>query len=138
LGELSGHVLSHYQLGELLGKNSHKAVFQALDRKTNETVVLKVLSPSFPAAPEESQRFIEGMRKVLHLHHPSLVGLRGAGRTGPYTWIAREHVAGDSLTRVLEKIAAGESKGQWQSGLRLAKQRGSLLEHVRERHVRKA
>jgi serine/threonine protein kinase len=135
LDELTGHVLGHYQLGNLLGKSGHTAVFLARDCKTNEETAVKVLSPLFPAGQDESRLFVETLRQAVPLQHESLVALRGAGRTGPYTWIAREYVPGESLADLLERIAAGSAKPKWQSALRLARQIGSVLDYLHQRRV---
>lgn len=135
LGELLGHTLGQYQLNELLAQASHKAVFLATAQKTGETVVVKVLSPRFPGRPEELQRFSETMRKALHLTHESLVQWRGVGKTGPYVWMVREYVPGESLASILAKLAAGKKKLNWQSGLRLARQIGQALDFLHEHHL---
>jgi serine/threonine protein kinase len=136
LSELAGHVLSHYQLDELLNQNNSAAVFQARHRKTGQPVVLKVLSPRFPANADEMRRFIEVMRRALALRHENLVSLCGVGRTGPYTWIAREHVPGESLADVLERIVREKKKPKWQSAVRLARQLGSALAYAHENRLR--
>src|SRR5262249_17837219 len=127
--------LAHYQLDELLGQGSHKAVFQATDQKTEEAVIVKVLSPRFPARQEELQRFCDVMRRALPLQHESLVQLRGVGKTGAYTWMAREFVPGQSLAGILEKLADGSKKLKWQSGVRLARQIGTALDFLHTRQI---
>jgi pSer/pThr/pTyr-binding forkhead associated (FHA) protein len=135
LSELAGRQLGRYQLKEVLSKNGHAVDFLAIDQKSQETLALKVLDPQFPAGPEEMLQFIEVMRKALHLQHDSLAGLRGVGKTGPYTWIAREHVPGESLASVLERIVSEKKKPKWQSGLRLAVQIGGALDYLHRLHV---
>jgi len=135
LGELVGHLLAHYQLDDLLGQGTHKAVFLATDQKSEEQVVVKVVSPRFPARQEELQRFCDVMRRALPLQHESLVLLRGVGKTGPYTWMAREYVPGQSLASILEKLADGSKKLKWQSGVRLARQIGTALEFLHKRQI---
>ncbi len=135
LGELVGHVLGRYQLREVLARDGYRAVFLAIDRKTQETVAVKVLSPRFPARQEEAQRFIEVMRRALPIGHEALVPIRGVGKSGPYTWIARDHVPGESLAGIIERIAEGKTKAKWQSGLRLARQLAGVLKHLHQHHV---
>ena len=50
------------------------------------------------------QRFIRAMKTMLPLRHPNLVTLYGAGKTGPYCWIAMEYVEGESLTQVISRL----------------------------------
>src|SRR5207248_2762094 len=77
IGQLQGKTLGHYALGDLLALNACRAVYVAQDRKTNQTVVLRVLATDFPASPEELQRFATVMKQVLPLRHDHLVGLLG-------------------------------------------------------------
>src|SRR5262245_11411514 len=131
LHELEGHTLGHYELEEVLGRSPFKAVFRARDSRSDQTVTLKVLSPEFPAGQDELQNFIPAMRKALHLRHDNLVTLVGVGRTLPYTWVVREHVPGESLATVLERMAAsGGGKPKWRHALRLALEIGAALDYV--------
>src|SRR5262245_36678980 len=65
LGELAGRTLAHYKIGAEIAPGHSGAVFRARDLKTDEAVALKVLSPVFPADPEEMQRFIRAMKAWL-------------------------------------------------------------------------
>jgi hypothetical protein len=135
LPELVGHVLGRYQLDKVLSHDRHRTVFLACDRKTEQQVVLKVLSPHFPARPEELQHFGEVMRKALALRHEALVTLHAVARTGPYTWLAREHVPGESLASVLQRIAGKPTKVKWQSGLLLLVQMVGVLDYLHGHHL---
>src|SRR5262249_37239577 len=105
LAQLSGQTFGHYKLGPVLGRGRCGVVFQAEDAKTGQTVALKVFSPQFPQGNQELQRFAGVMKGILPLRHPNLVALYGAGKTGTYTWIAREYVEGESLTQVIRRSA---------------------------------
>src|SRR5262249_36651587 len=41
------------------------------------------------------------------LQNPHLLTLHGAGMSGPYCWIAREYVEGESLGRLIQRLSAG-------------------------------
>jgi serine/threonine-protein kinase len=116
LGELSGETLGHYVLGLPLGRGHHGVVFHAADQKTNQAVALKVLSAEFPADADEMRRFAQSVKRMLPLRHPHLVGVHGAGKTGPYCWIALEAVEGDSLAEVIARAG----KPSWKQALRVA------------------
>ena len=104
LAELVGNTLSHFEVQKLIGKGQMGLVFQAQDIRIEQDVALKVLCPEFSRIEEEMQRFVRAMRTMMPLKHPNLVALRGAGRTGPYAWVAMELVAGESLTQVIRRI----------------------------------
>ncbi|MFO0966360.1 MAG: FHA domain-containing serine/threonine-protein kinase [Gemmataceae bacterium] len=136
IGRLQGKILGHYEIGETLAANACRAVYVAEDKKSNQTIVLRVFATDFPANPQELQRFAAVMKQVLPLRHDYLVSLLGVGKNGPFTWIAREHVVGESLADVLKRqAAAGKTRPKWQRGLRLAMEMGFVLEYLhRQRH----
>lgn len=136
LGHLQGQRLSHYEVGQLLAHNEFRSVYVAQDTKNHQTVVLKVLAPQFPSSDKELQHFAGVMRKALPLRYERLVTLLGVGRSGPFTWVAREHVAGESLTDVLQRMAmAGRTRPKWQRALQLAVEGGRALAYLHQQHL---
>jgi serine/threonine protein kinase len=103
LGELSGKTLSHYQVGRQIARGQSGLIFQATDFKDDRTVALKVLWPG-GSNNTDMRRFVRTARTLVPLKHPNLVAFRGAGKTGPYCWLAMELVEGDSLEQVIERI----------------------------------
>jgi hypothetical protein len=134
LAELTGHTLSHFRVGTVLGLGHFGVSFRAYDLLKGQDVALKVLSPVFPAGDQEMQHFARSLKLVLPLHHPSLVALRGAGRTGPYVWIAEELVEGESVAAVLRRLAGGK-KPKWRPALRVAVHVGRALEAAHRQHL---
>jgi hypothetical protein len=135
LAGLSGQTFGHYKLGEVLGRGRCGVVFRAEDAKTGQAVALKVFSPQFPQGNEELQRFAAGMKGILPLRHRNLVGLLGAGKTGTYTWVAREYVEGESAARVIRRQAR-KGKFDEQRACRVAMQVGQALDFARQHRLR--
>jgi serine/threonine protein kinase len=129
LGELTGHLLGHFEVGSLLGTGFAGAVFRANDKKSGQVVALKVLSPQFPANDHEMQVFIKVIKAALPLRHPHLITLLGAGKAGPYCWIAREYIEGESLDQVIQRISTG-GKLNWKHALRLGIHVGRALDCI--------
>jgi hypothetical protein len=119
LAELSGRALGHYQIGEVLGKGELSFVFRATDSKDNRSVALKVMHPNFSRDEDEMQRFVRAMKTMLPLRHLNLVALYGAGKTGPYCWIAMELVEGENLTQVIQRIGVAGML-DWKYAFRVA------------------
>jgi serine/threonine protein kinase len=119
LEALSGQTLSHYEVGPIIGRGSTSIVFQANDSKDNRPVALKVLLPEFSEDEEEVQRFIRAMKTMLPLRHPNLVTLYGAGRTGPYCWVAMEYIAGENMREVIGRIGIAGML-DWRYGYKVA------------------
>lgn len=130
LAELSGQTLAYFKLGEVLGQGGCSIVFKAADAKNKQTVTLKVLAPEFPANEAEMQRFVKVMKTAGPLRHAHLVSLYNIGKTGQYTWIAREYVEGPSLSRIIEQIAEGEKQVDWVRALRVAVHIARALKYI--------
>jgi serine/threonine-protein kinase len=128
--ELEDQVLGHFKIGALLGRGHSSLVFRALDQKNNQSVALKVLSPDFPKTDAELQRFVRAMKVLPQLAHTNLPVLYGAGRTGAYCWIAREHVEGESVARQVQRLKEGAAKFDWTRACRVAVHLGNVLDFL--------
>lgn len=134
LAELSGRTLGHYQIGTMIGKGQSAMVFQATDTKDNKTVALKVMQPAFSRDEEEMQRFVRAMKTMLPLRHPNLIALYGAGKTGPYCWVAMERVEGENLTQVIQRIGVAGML-DWKYAFRVAVHIARALEYAHGQNI---
>jgi pSer/pThr/pTyr-binding forkhead associated (FHA) protein len=132
--KLEGQILGHFHLGTLLGRGHSGLVFRALDHKSNQVAALKVLSPDFPTSDAELQGFVRALKVCAPLHHAHLVSLYGAGRTGTHCWIAREHVEGESLAALIQRLHSDNKLG-WKRACRVAVHLGKALEFLHEHQV---
>jgi pSer/pThr/pTyr-binding forkhead associated (FHA) protein len=135
LSGLSGQTFGHYKLGDVLGRGRCGVVFRAEDARNGQAVALKVFSPQFPQGNEELQRFAAGMKSLLPLRHKNLAALIGAGKTGTYTWVAREYVEGESAAQIIKRQAKKEKYDE-QRACRVAVQVGRALEFARQQRLR--
>jgi Protein kinase domain/Inner membrane component of T3SS, cytoplasmic domain len=134
LGELAETFLAHFAVGPVLAKGKSGVVFRAVDIKADRVVALKVLRPEFTRNDTEIQRFIRSMKTMMPLRHPNLVALYGAGKKGPYCWIAMEYVEGESLTEVIRRIGIAGML-DWRHAFRMAVHIGRALAFAHRRHV---
>jgi hypothetical protein len=132
--QLENQVLGPYRIGALLGRGQTSLVFRAEGINNHLAVALKVLSPEFPAGDEQMQRFVRTLKVVAPFRHAHLVSLYGAGKSGPYCWIAREFVDGESLARQLPRLKTEEKLG-WKRACRVAIHLGKALELLHENRV---
>lgn len=135
LGQLSGQTFGHYRLGPVLGRGRCGVVFRADDLKTGQALALKVFSPQFPHGDQELQRFARVLKGMLPLRHPNLVALYAAGKTGAYTWVAREYVEGESLAEVIRRLARTRRFDE-RRACRVAVHVGRALDFARQHHFR--
>jgi len=118
LQELAGQKLANFQVGTLLARGENGLVFRAQSLKDNQPVALKVFWPEFAQDEEDVQRFIRAMKTLMPLKHPHLVTVRGAGKSGPYCWIATDLIEGDSLAQIMVRFGKGNAMS-WQLPLRV-------------------
>jgi serine/threonine-protein kinase len=119
LAELAGKTLAHYHVHSVLAKGRTGIIFKATDTRDGQLIALKVMLPEFSTQEDEMERFIRGMRLALTLHHPNLIAVLGAGKTGLHCWIAMEYVEGESLTQVIRRIGTANML-DWRHALRVA------------------
>jgi serine/threonine protein kinase len=134
LAELTGQMLSHFEIGSALARGQSGVVFRAHDTKGNRTVALKVLRPEVARNDAEVRRFIRGMKTAMNLRHPNLVALHGAGKTAGYCWVAMEYVEGESLTQVIQRIGVAGML-DWRHALRVAIHVGLALDYAHRKQI---
>jgi serine/threonine protein kinase len=131
---VTGQTVSHYEIGELVAKGQTGSVHKGRDTNDGKTVAIKVLAPEYIGDEEAMQRFIRAMKTVIALHHPNLVALYGAGKTGRICWCAMEYVEGESLTKVIQRIGT-VGMLDWRYALTVAVQVARALEAAHEQHI---
>jgi serine/threonine protein kinase len=129
LTSLVGRTISHYTVESVIARGSSGVVFQARDTDNNQTVALKVLNPEFSRNEEEMQRFVRAMKTMLPIRHPNLVAIYGAGKAGPYCWVAMQHVEGEALTQVIQRIGVAGML-DWKYAYRVAVHVARALEYA--------
>jgi serine/threonine protein kinase len=132
--ELAGTKLSHFEVGPVIARGRSGVVFQARDTNDDREVAFKVLYPEYSKNDDEMQRFVRAMKTVLPLRHPNLVSLYGAGKTGPYCWIAMEFVEGESLTQIIHRIGTAGML-DWRHALRVAIHVARALDFAHEHAI---
>jgi serine/threonine protein kinase len=132
LERLVGQRLADYQVESVIAHGLSGIVFKANDLTQNQrTIALKVLLPEISKDEEEMQRFVRAMKTMIPVRHPHLIAIHGAGKTGPYCWIAMELFEGQSLTEVIQSVGKGGTF-DWKDAYRVAVQIGRALEYAHE------
>lgn len=125
--------VSHFEIGEPLGRGGMGEVYRAVDRKLRRTVAVKFLASDRSREPEAHSRLLREARAAAALNHPNICTVYEVGqvqsgetvrlRTGepvpPGTpFIAMELIEG----RTLREREAGSSKPDLKEVVRLAAQ----------------
>ena len=104
LADLVGKTFAHFQVGPLLAAGNTGAIFRGTDTtKPGRKVAFQVLRPEL-CQGEDKDGFIRAMSVVRGLRHPALVRVYGAGKNGPYFWIAMKYIDGESLAGRLQRM----------------------------------
>jgi serine/threonine protein kinase len=101
--DLTGRMLSHYDVLEKIGAGGMGVVYKARDTHLDRFVALKVLPPDRLADAGRRRRFVQEARAASALAHPNIVTIYDVDTAEDVTFIAMELVRGrvlDSLIRV--------------------------------------
>ena len=132
--ELTGTRLSHYLIGDVAAKGQTGIVFMARDVKDDAERALKVMYPLAAGSSRELRRFVRSVKTMLPLRHPNLLTLHGAGKSGPYCFVAMDFVAGESLTQIIQRIGVAGML-DWKIAFRVAVHIARALEYAHGQQI---
>jgi serine/threonine protein kinase len=89
-----------YRIVGKLGAGGTSAVFLAESRKVGRRVALKIARSRDPKA---LAAFVREAELLVSFDHPNLVKGLDQGRCGPLTYVAMEHLDGESVQDILER-----------------------------------
>jgi eukaryotic-like serine/threonine-protein kinase len=125
---LTGKIVSHYSVLELLGSGGMGVVYRALDRNLGRHVALKFISHNFEDDPIALRQFEREARTASQLNHPNICTVYAVQkwRGGPF--IAMELLTGETIR---QRLAAGpfDAPTVVDIGLQLASALGTAHEH---------
>ncbi|WP_428264901.1 protein kinase domain-containing protein [Haliangium sp.] len=81
-----------FELGERLGGRQTGEVYEAIDRDSGATCVVKVVDPEVFPKPLLMQRSERELRKLMRLDTPGVARVLGCGRRDERLWVACEKV----------------------------------------------
>ena len=116
---LVGRKIADYEIEAKLATGSSGVVFRARDTKHHRTVALKILWPETVATKEGVDRFVRAMKTMMPIHHPNIVQIYAAGKTGQHCWAAMEFVDGENLSQVIRRIGTAGML-DWRYAFRVA------------------
>jgi serine/threonine-protein kinase len=92
------------------------------------------MSPEFPDDSHGLKKFAQVIKAIgAATKHPNLVHWRGAGKSGPYVWIAQDLIDGENLKSSFSQPES--SRWSWRGAWRLAWEIGQALDHLHRQHV---
>ncbi|MDQ3266947.1 MAG: serine/threonine protein kinase [Myxococcota bacterium] len=94
-------LIGPYRVVETLGSGGVGTVFRALDKRTNETVALKLLSTGPALDPRAARRLAREFETLADLSHPHVVKVFDTGVFQGYPYLTMELVEGLTLRHYL-------------------------------------
>lgn len=132
--KLPGHVVATYKVGALMSRGRTGFVFKANSTRDGREVALKVFTAAFSQDEKHKAGFMSAMKLAMPLRHANIVPVLGAGKTGPYLWMAMEMVRGESLTATIRKVGVARSL-DWRRALRMAIHMARGINYLHEQKI---
>ena len=98
---MTGKVLSHYRIGEEIGRGGMGVVYRATDLRLNRDVALKILPEELTQDTHRKQRFIQEAQAASALEHPNIAVIHEVDEVDGVSFIAMELIRGQKLSEVL-------------------------------------
>src|SRR5688572_23229507 len=93
--------LSHYRLGRLLGRGGMGSVYEAIDRRSDVKVAVKLLNPNIANDESFQERFEREAHIAALLRSPYTVQLLDYGFSHNHFFLVMEFVEGTTLRDAL-------------------------------------
>ena len=94
-----GQQIDRFQVLSACGQGSSGTVYRARDTQDQRMVAIKVFAQFL--TPEQRRRYLKEVRASSVLHHPHIVALLEAGRSGDRDFFVMEYVDGLTLGEVI-------------------------------------
>src|SRR2546421_4623023 len=95
--------VAHYRIVERIGEGGMGEVYKAVDLRLNRTVALKFIARQAGTDDSAQQRLLEEAQAAAALNHPHVATVYELGQANGLSFIAMEHVEGESLARLIER-----------------------------------
>ncbi|MGB1250793.1 MAG: protein kinase domain-containing protein [Candidatus Promineifilaceae bacterium] len=107
MSDLTGSIISHYRIDELLGAGGMGTVYRAYDLNLERPIALKLMHPQIANEPEFRERLKAEAKAAANLDHPSIIQIYNFGETADKKlYVAMEFIKDGSLRNHLQRILA--------------------------------
>lgn len=102
-GQLDGLVLGEYLVLAELGRGGMGIVYEALHRRMQRHVAIKVLPPKIVHHSKAFKRFEREIQTAARLTHPNIVTCYDAGQKSGSSYLVMELIRGEDLSQVVRR-----------------------------------
>lgn len=95
--------IGHYEIKSLLGEGGMGKVYEAIDRRTNQTRAIKALHPALMNDVENRRRLTHEGQLLREFAHPNIVKVYEVGETKDEGYLVMELLSGGTLKAFIEK-----------------------------------
>ena len=137
----TGQVIGSYEILDSIGSGGMGEVYQARDAKLGRDVAIKVLRGAFSQDKQRLGRFQREAQILASVSHPNIAGIYALEDWEGMDFLALELVAGETLSKVLEKSPLSTEKGlgicrQIAEGLGAAHDRGIIHRDLKPANIK--
>ena len=100
---ISGQILAHYEIGEIIGSGGMGEVYLARDTRLNRNVAIKVLRDNFGPSHDTNGRLLREARAAALLEHPNICQIYEIAETPDHNFIVMQYVVGTTLADLMAK-----------------------------------
>jgi eukaryotic-like serine/threonine-protein kinase len=90
-----------YEVGDRIARGGMASVYEAVDRRLDRKVAVKVMHPHLGDDPDFRERFIQEAKAAARLAHPNVVNTYDQGEDGELAWLVMELVPSITLRDLL-------------------------------------
>jgi serine/threonine protein kinase len=140
MATLSGKLLDHYQLKDMIGQGGMATVYLAVDLHDQREVAIKVLSPTISSDRRFIRRFRREASLVSQLRHPNIVPVLEYGQAEGFIYAAMPFIRGETLhqkmaRRRLSSAECAKWIGQVADALAFAHNQGVIHRDIKPSNV---
>lgn len=103
MSSLTGRIFGDYQIHESVGRGGMATVYRARDRRTDQEVAIKFISPALAETEQFIRRFRREVNVVARLDHPNIVPILDYGEQDGYAYQVMPFLKVGSLSDRIEQ-----------------------------------
>ena len=101
--DLTGRVIEHYKILEIIGEGGMARVYKAQDSRLNRLVAFKIVLPTVKQPDVALKRFEREAKTLAQLNHPNIVKILDYGEYDGWPFLVIEYITGGTLKQIMGK-----------------------------------